>query len=78
MAAAILTRRIRSRAGKAVVWAAAALLPLAIGTSRIYLGVHYPSDVLAGYAAAVVWIGVVRVTDAAWMRRSPAGKEAAP
>ena len=74
VAAAILTRRIRSRAGKAVVWAAAALLPLAIGTSRIYLGVHYPSDVLAGYAAAVVWVCAVRVADSAWVRRRPAGK----
>jgi undecaprenyl-diphosphatase len=27
-----------------------------IGISRVYLGVHYPSDVLAGYAAAVPWL----------------------
>lgn len=29
---------------------------LAIGISRVYLGVHYPSDVLAGYLAALVWV----------------------
>lgn len=27
-----------------------------IGGSRVYLGVHYPSDVLAGFAAAVPWL----------------------
>ena len=34
----------------------AALLILAIGVSRIYLGVHYPSDVIAGYLVAIVWM----------------------
>ena len=29
---------------------------LLIGASRVYLGVHYPSDVLAGFAAAVPWL----------------------
>lgn len=27
-----------------------------VGLSRIYLGVHYPSDILAGWAAAMVWV----------------------
>jgi membrane-associated phospholipid phosphatase len=26
----------------------------------VYLGYHYPTDVLGGYAAAVVWLAVVR------------------
>lgn len=34
------------------------LLPVMIGISRVYLGVHYPSDVLAGWAVAASWIGV--------------------
>ncbi len=29
---------------------------LSIGTSRIYLGVHYPSDIAGGYIAGLIWI----------------------
>lgn len=41
---------------RAVVGTATTSAILLIGGSRVYLGVHYPSDVLAGYAAAVPWL----------------------
>ena len=44
-----------------IAWTAAAVLVGCIGFSRVYLGVHWPSDVLAGYAAAIVWMGAVRL-----------------
>lgn len=50
IAAVIVTFRRRHRA---LVLAAAALLIAAIGFSRVYLGVHWPLDVLAGFAAGV-------------------------
>jgi undecaprenyl-diphosphatase len=59
--AGLLAARTRPLAGKAGLWALAATLAALIGLSRVYLGVHYPSDVLAGYAAAVVWMAAVRV-----------------
>lgn len=45
------------RARLAIVVSAAGLVGL-IGFSRIYLGVHYVSDVLAGYSAGFVWLTV--------------------
>ncbi len=37
----------------------AMLLPLGIGISRIYLGMHYPTDVLAGYTVGLLWLAAV-------------------
>jgi undecaprenyl-diphosphatase len=67
--AAILAARARSRARKLAIWAAAAVLTALIGFSRVYLGVHYPADVVAGYAAAVVWMAVVRAGYEMWLRK---------
>ena len=49
----LATRNHRKR-----LWivAGAAILILAIGVSRLYLGVHYFSDVVGGYAAGVIWL----------------------
>ncbi|HMC29816.1 MAG TPA: phosphatase PAP2 family protein, partial [Candidatus Angelobacter sp.] len=61
--AGLLSARIKSLPWRIALWTAAVLLIIAIGLSRIYLGVHYPSDVLAGYLAATVWVSAVIVLD---------------
>lgn len=57
--AIIAARASRWASTKAVIWIATALLVAAIGWSRVYLGVHYPSDVLGGYLVATAWIAIV-------------------
>lgn len=48
-----LVRRPRPRLA---VVAAAAILVLLVGFSRVYLRAHYPSDVVAGFAVGTVWL----------------------
>jgi undecaprenyl-diphosphatase len=67
--AAILSARVRGRAARFCIWIAATILVTLIGFSRIYLGVHYPSDVIAGYCAAAVWVGMVVFLDRTLGRR---------
>jgi len=72
--AALTSRRSKNRAVRITVWALASLLMLAIGVSRIYLGVHYPSDVVAGYAAAFIWVMFIVIVDRAIPREDDEAK----
>jgi undecaprenyl-diphosphatase len=60
-------RRLPRMWQRVMACAVAAALILGIGTSRIYLGVHYPSDVAAGYFVGVVWLTAVIGAD--WLVR---------
>jgi undecaprenyl-diphosphatase len=61
--AGLLSARIKSLPLRIAMWTLAVLLIFSIGLSRIYLGVHYPSDVLAGYLAATLWVTGIIVLD---------------
>jgi undecaprenyl-diphosphatase len=67
--AVLISGRIRSPVLRILLWLVALGLILLIGFSRVYLGVHYPSDVLAGYAVAVLWVTAVAVGDQLASRR---------
>lgn len=53
--AAMLAPSLETRAARRYVVASATLLALLVGMSRVALGVHYPSDVLAGWSFGVAW-----------------------
>lgn len=52
---ALLAQAQRRRRVKALIIITSVLLTLLIGISRIYLGVHWPTDVVAGWVAGAAW-----------------------
>ena len=53
--AVLIARSYEGRRTRSFVIGAAALLVFVIGLTRIYLGVHYPSDVLGGWTVGAAW-----------------------
>ena len=52
---AVLARLAQGRGAKGYFLTVGAALALLVGLSRVYLGVHYPTDVLAGWTLGLVW-----------------------
>jgi undecaprenyl-diphosphatase len=68
----LLRERHFRRRQRVVVIVGAILLIVLIGLSRMYLGLHYFSDVIGGYAAGVVWLAAC-ISGLEVVRRKPLG-----
>ncbi|HVV33995.1 MAG TPA: phosphatase PAP2 family protein [Vitreimonas sp.] len=65
---ALLARGQEKRRVKTYIHVTAVLIALLIGVSRVYLGVHWPTDVLAGWCLGAAW-SIACVTLAGWLQR---------
>jgi len=74
---ALLARSLERKRLKAYFLVLGALLTLLVGISRVYLGVHWPTDVLAGWTAGASW-AVVCWLVARRLQRRHAIEETAP
>jgi undecaprenyl-diphosphatase len=59
-------------------YATAGFVIALIGFTRVYLGVHYPSDVLGGFAAGFAWAVMCAALTEAWGKRLAASTQATP
>ncbi|WP_167508025.1 phosphatase PAP2 family protein [Corallococcus aberystwythensis] len=74
---ALLAQFAEHRRVKVYLLAVALVLSVLVGCTRVYLGVHYPSDVLGGWVAGLAWALFVTVAARTLRRRSPALREEA-
>jgi membrane-associated phospholipid phosphatase len=66
---------IRGNASRDLIWIGALFVIVAVGVSRVYLGVHFPSDVLAGWTLGAAWAVIIALVANVWEqshRASPA------
>ncbi|MBB3112532.1 undecaprenyl-diphosphatase [Paenibacillus phyllosphaerae] len=54
----LLWRHMPSRLWRGVLIGFGVIMIMCIGLSRVYLGVHYPSDLLGGYWVSACWLAV--------------------
>lgn len=67
---AMISETVKSTAGRVYIMTFAGFLVLLIGLSRLYLGVHWPTDVMAGWCLGGFWALTVFAANRALRRRA--------
>lgn len=67
--AALLSRLVEDRLARAYIVGVGLTLALIVGFSRVFLGVHYPSDVLGGWVVGLAWAALCWIVTAKLQRR---------
>jgi undecaprenyl-diphosphatase len=75
--ASLLSRTTADRRIKIYLLSTAIVLAILIGCTRVYLGVHYPTDVLAGWCAGISWALLCNLV-ARWLQKRGAVEGEAP
>ena len=73
MIAFLLARHVTSWRWRLIIIVSAVVLVAIIGISRVYLGVHYPTDVVAGYFAGGMWLAFC-ISLLIWWERGSLGE----
>ncbi|HEX8231978.1 MAG TPA: phosphatase PAP2 family protein [Caulobacteraceae bacterium] len=74
----VAARLVKRRREKVYVMAASVLIALLVGVTRVYLGVHWASDVLAGWCVGAAWAMACWLMAWGWQRLRRPGATAPP
>lgn len=75
---ALLARSLKDRGARVYLLVASIILTVLIGFSRVYLGVHWPTDVIAGWAVGAAWATMCSLVAQLLQRRAAIEPESTP